>query len=465
MRYQRLFIFFSIAFLQILFASLTQGIDKFIVNDNQIVTKNFLGFGAEWDTYYYNGYNISDKDFKLITDRISNMKLPIVRIMVLGKYCYLGNGKYNWNSDSMISIYKQLDFCQKEGIKVIVCAWGAGYNPNDWLKIHDVSGVDDPKYADVVGTIMDYLLNTKGYTCIKYFSTINEPDLQLRNNWGMWLKCMNNFADNFKRHGLTHKLILLGPEITESNADNWLKNSSVQLSSLLGVYSLHLYASRNLVKSGGLESIILKNMKYVSNSNSVAASKPFFITEAGMSDDFKPPYGNPHISDFQYGIFMADYAVQAARAGSSAILAWMLDDNSHKDFYWGMWANKIDNFKIRPWYYAWSLLSRIFPNGATVYRVEQPKDIRILVARIHGSTDEYWSICLVNRASSYKTMGIKVPEAKNTLFSYFNYYSNASTNDVDFFNKSVIKMRSDISGSIIVNCPPNSIVVLTSLQT
>ncbi|HEU5374927.1 MAG TPA: hypothetical protein VFV38_05780, partial [Ktedonobacteraceae bacterium] len=50
------------------------------------------------------------------------------------------------------------------------------------------------------------------------------------------------------------------------------------------------------------------------------------------------------------------------RAGASGAAAWDLDDAMHNKV-WGMW-NIVDEPAPRPWYYAWSLLSRYFPAGA-----------------------------------------------------------------------------------------------------
>lgn len=459
-RYQIVFAAVSLLFVLSTFA---HSKDIVVIRDNQIITNNFYGFGAEWDSNNYAASDITDKDFQLITERIQKMRLPIVRIMMVGKYCYLGNGKFDWNSDSMKFIYKQLDFCQKQGMRVILCSWGAGR----WMKMPDISGVDDPKYANVVGTFMDYLINTKGYSCIKYFSNVNEPDLELQNDWKLWNKSVANIESNFKRRGLIKKLILLGPETSQVKAENWLKNSSAQLPLLLGAYSMHFYASQSIVKAGDLESIILKNKQYVSSSNSVAASKPFFVTEAGMNDDARHPYGNPHIAEFEYGIFMADYAVQAARSGCSGVLAWMLDDTSLKDFYWGMWANKVNGFQTRKWYYSWSLLSRYFPTGSTIYRVDQPQNLRILVAKFRNSSKntEDWSLCFVNRADNHRTVNISLPQTQNAYFNQYEYTDNPSTNTLDFSYKLVTRFKANLARDLVVDCQPNSVVIVTSLQT
>lgn len=443
--------------------------DTITVKNDQIVTKSFIGFGIEWNIDNYPASGITDEDFRLITERIQKMKLPIVRIMMLGKYCYLGNGKYNWNTDAMKFIYKQLDFCQRQGIKVILCSWGAGGTANtSWMNMPGITGVDDPKYAEVVGTFMDYLINTKGYSCIKYFSAGNEPDLEV-NDWGKWKQGVIAIDANFKSRGLSKKFIFLGPETSQSSrSESWLKDSNSQLSHIIGAFGMHYYASRDLVKAGNLESLFIRSRNSVSSTSSSTSAAPFFVSEAGMSDDQNPPYGNPHVNEFDYGVFMADYALQGARSGAASVLAWMLDDSSHKGHFSGLWTNKADGMKIRPWYTPWALLSKYFQSGSTLYRVDQPTSMRILAARTPGKSDPRsvdYSFCLVNRDSISRNIRISIPTARSESksFNRFIYTQAADANNTNYPYLATASETINLKREFTVTCPPNSVTVLSSM--
>ncbi len=110
----------------------------------KIVTKNFLGFGAEWDSYSYDDNKVDAKDFSIIEKRIEWMEIPLMRIMMIANWCYLGNGKYDWNTRDMKELYRHLDLCQKLGITVFLTEWGCNDN---WLKIPDVEKINEKKYA------------------------------------------------------------------------------------------------------------------------------------------------------------------------------------------------------------------------------------------------------------------------------------------------------------------------------
>ncbi len=78
-----------------------------------------------------------------------------------------------------------------------------------------------------------------------------------------------------------------------------------------------------------------------------------------------------------YGIDVADAVMQTAACGYSGCVVWMLDDAMHmnepgKLKIWGFWnilgeeRYGAGKERIRPWYYAMSLLCRYFPQGAQI---------------------------------------------------------------------------------------------------
>src|ERR1035437_2617425 len=146
------------------------------VDCNAVACKSFMGFGVEWDPGFWHEWNVkngvTEADWDLVTKRITWMKIPIVRMMMQVKWCYLDGDKFDWDSGNMKNLYRYLDVCQKLKITVILTDWGC---EPDWLKVSGVANVGDPKYAAAIGAYLDHLLNAKHYTCIKYFIMVNEP--------------------------------------------------------------------------------------------------------------------------------------------------------------------------------------------------------------------------------------------------------------------------------------------------
>ena len=423
-----------------------------------VACEDFLGFGAEWDSRAYNEHGVTEEDFELIADRIRWMRLPLVRTMMQTRWCYSGEGKFDWETRDMQSLYRQLDLCQRENVTVLLTDWGC---EPEWLRIPGIKDVADPKYAEAIGTYMDYLINQRRYTCIKYFILVNEPNYEVR-SWDRWRKGLENVAGALAARGLDERVTLMGPD--HSNADEWLQQAADQLSDILGAYDIHRYEGDDVVRPGLLEAYFRRQWEYVRAKDPESDRKPFVIGEAGLNDDADHPYGNRRIDSFEYGLFMADYAVQAARSGAAAVSAWMLDDNSHPGFYWGMWTNKSKGLKLRPWFSAWSLLSKYFPKGCTIHRMDQPSsDWRLLVADASlGSGRRGWSICLVNRGRKLVEIKIKFPGGGKQMLKRF-VYSCDSASGVDGYPSPTWTGEVDLDQELSIECPPEAVVVESTL--
>ena len=425
------------------------------IDTRAVACKSFIGFGAEWDPASYDLCGVTDKDFALIEKRIRLMKLRAARIMILGKWCVPQAGRIDWNTRAMQRLYRHLDVCQKLGITVFLTDWGSVRN---WVKIPGVKDTADPKYAELIGTYLDHLVSRRKYTCIKHFILVNEPNFEA-GGWGPWKKGIENVAAVLAKRKLDRRITLTGPD--HSNADAWLYRAVDQLSGVLGAYDVHRYANDRNVRVGGLEGYFRKQWDYAKKHDAKAAGKPFIVGEAGMNDGAYGPRGNRNIDKHWYGVFMADYAAQATAAGSSAVMAWMLDDNSHQGFAWGLWSNKKNGLKLRPWAYPWTLLCRYVPPGATVYRVKSPsREVRLLAAKTPNGG---WTLCAVNRGTRAARVVIRVPGAKPAAFRRYVYSAKSSTKDQDGFPIATDTRRLGLAAGAGLTCPANGVVMLTSV--
>lgn len=433
------------------------------VDPARVAVEGFMGFGAEWDPYAYDRLGVTDEDFALIARRIRWMRMPIVRVMMQTKWCYNGAGEFDWDSRAMQLLYRHLDLCQQAGITVLLTDWGC---EPEWLRIPGVENVADPKYAQAIGGYMDHLLNTKGYSCIRYFILVNEPNFEVK-DFDRWQQGLRNVAAEFARRGLDKQVALVGPD--HSNADDWLFNAVDELKDVLGGYDVHRYANDADVRPGRLEEYFANQWRYVLAHDPAAAAKPRIVGEAGMNDFAVHPRGNDKIDTFEYGLFMADYAVQALRAGSHAVCAWMMCDNSHSGFFWGLWSNKEKGLKLRPWFYSWSLLARHVPRGSTIYALEQPSpDWRVFAARTDAPAGQTeggnWTFCLVNRGDETVRVRVNVPGGGQVTLREFLYAKDAAPTDEDGFPIPHRSLNADLADGLDLECPATAVVLATTMD-
>jgi hypothetical protein len=416
-----------------------------------------MGFGAEWDSNGYNASGITDADFAVIRKRVEWMRLPITRIMMLCNWCYKGNGRYDWDDPQMKTLYRNLDACQKLGTTVLLTDWGI----ESW-SAPGVTKTDDPKFAEIVATYLDYLLNTKGYTCIKYFILVNEPNLEVR-DWNRWKTGVQNVSAEFRKKRLEGKVTLMGSD--ESGGDDWHRNAVDQLQNTLGAYDIHRYAEEQPVRKGELFDYYKASWEYALTRDPKARNKPLVVSESGAWTPGFTASQNPLHMDPRYGIFMADYAVQAVNAGSWAVLAWMLDDDSHEGFTWGMWANRNKALATKPWFYTWSLLCRFFRPGASIVQAKLTSaDVRVLAA--YGNDrkspgEQSWTFCIVNRADAPRTIRLHMTGGHSLNLNRYIFSSTSAKTDKDGFPVASETLTGDLGAGMDLSCEANSVSILT----
>jgi hypothetical protein len=446
-----------------------------VVDRSNVAVEGFLGFGCEWDPLFWHDFNrkagVTDADWTLVRRRVEFMRLPIVRMMMLVQWCYREGGQFDWDSNEMKSLYAHLDVCQRQGIAVILTDWGV----ERWAHMAGVEKTEDPAYADAIGTYLAYLRNTRGYTCIRYFVLVNEPNYEVK-SFVRWRQGLRNVANALARRGLDREIILLGPDAGQGDL-KWLRPTAGQLADILGGYDLHMYADPKMIEEGRLEEFFRTRWQAVAQLDPAATGKLRVIGEAGLADEISNSAGHRRIGTYEYGLGMADYAVQAARSGSHVISAWMLDDTNHEGFFWGLWSDKKGGLALRPWFFVWSLLSRYHPAGSTLYRVDSPAPgVRVLASCVASSNGpasapssrptqaaEGWTFCVVNRSDAPVSLQLRVPDGPHATLRQYVYQENRLLTDKDGLPKAAKRSNVNLADGLTIDCPPAAFVIATSL--
>ncbi len=419
--------------------------------------KNFVGFGAEWDSRAYDLNGVTQEDFELIGERIKWMRMPIVRIMMQTRWCYSQSLGYDWNNRDMELLYRHLEFCQKNNINVVLSDWGIEV---DWLAVDGIEKMDNPLYAEVIGTYLDFLVNRKGFSCIKYFGLVNEPNYEV-GNFERWRIGAENLFQIFKDKELDKKIKIIGPG--QSNDNEWFFNTVDEARYIFDVYDVHMYAWKDRTALGSVQTDLTQLWNYARSLDMKAPQKLFFVTEAGMRDGQSAAVST-QIDDYFYGVFMTDFAIQAVHSGAHAVLAWMLDDNSHPDFKWGMWTDKKNGMKLRPWFYTWSLLTRYFPAGSEIYKIRSRSiDVRALGSRIvkNGKTD--WSFSVVNIGPAPVKIFLRVDEEKEYNLKKFIFSENEMKTDAKGFPVHLESFSADLGKGFEFEIPSSAVLIFTSM--
>ncbi|MFD0961022.1 glycosyl hydrolase [Paenibacillus chungangensis] len=385
------------------------------VDQADVINPDFLGIGAEYDPFAYMeeslGDGFNDNWWEMEKHRIAKLKPDIVRVWYQVDWMEPANDNndpavINWsgmqtNSSKMQAVYEVLDYLKSQDIDVMLIAGLAMTEENQsWLGFPGLprpelsAPTDLAEWGEWVSATLQHLINTKGYTNIKYVMSYNEPNLASFATPANVSK-PNYYRDMYQAihnrltaDGIRSQVKLIGPD--ESGAANWTQYAVQQMDGVLDIYDGHAYGQDYAT----LQSWLTTRLNYVNPTG-----KPFMITEfAGIaSPDSRKTY--------QYGVSVADLMVSGMRNNASALLYWrfadqrlpepldFLDNNAYGLYRW-MPITATPN----PSYYAFGLFSRYIESHSEVLSTESPDpDLHVSSVRL---PDGNYSVFVVNSSKT-----------------------------------------------------------------
>lgn len=473
-------------------------INPIIVDTDYVVNDYYYGGAVQWEPGDRDA--LTAAQWKRLSERVEFMKLGYIRCCVMPYHYCFGYKEYDpiliWNMDStkvdsrwyanskrfMNDLYRQLEFCKKNDIDVMLGEWwkpGGGWNqavPVDLPK-YTLESVDDPRYAVQVAELVKHLVVDKGFTCIKQFNLGNEVNLVANDpnsgySWEKWKKSILNLKAELNKRGL-NDIKIVGPDGGYWGNDLWFNKTLNELDSVVSVIDYHWYINKEWTLNNRVEDEtrmmhFFAQMKDTANVN--------VWGEVGIRDGHDETFDqHTLIHQWWYGTFVADALIQTLRSGWSAGAAWGMDDAMHyKDDLdeqkrWGFWnsiaeqKNKPEEANIRPWFYTWSLMSRNIPKGSKIlysnsYRTQNLN----CVAALTPSGDLTFAI--TNTADFAQSVTVQIPTVVNkpTVNKYV-YFEDDYPVDAEGFPvvKEVLE-NVDFTTGVTIDFPAKGFVMLTT---
>lgn len=478
------------------------------VYPDEIISSDFIGNGVQWSAYPHAdtenaewGKLMTDDKWEMNFKRLDYMQPKLFRVLDQANWRYLvGFDKNNepiidFNTPEIKAVEKIFDYAQKNNISVLLGEWGTPYKMHDTDKGHSdkFTGANDPKWINSIVAYLDYLINTKGYTCIKYYNLVNEPNgdwSSVKGDFVEWSQGIKMLAAAINEKGLDKYISIAGPDAV-TRYDNprstysglaWVEESAKQLGDEIGIYEIHDYTAHELVKSGNFEAFHKKAADIAKQAEKQIVFGELGITRNGernqrraKEDLFASEDSQMEVYDFSYGIYMADATIQSLNAGFSGTAAWALDDamhtlgdlgNKNQLKRWGMWnslgteiCNNPDDENMRPWFYAWSLLCRYFPTGSTIVKTDASGIDGLRLAT--GMYNNDFTIAVVNNSEKDNTISLAIPSSKS--LKKFLYIDGERALDT---NRFPVPIEGNISPAkaLELQVPANSFILLTSIE-
>lgn len=447
-----------------------------VVDSSAPAIATFDGLGAEVDPYELEP---SPDRWQIIRKRMEYARFGLIRVMISGSsYCKgfneKGEPQYIWEhpdpeAKSFPRLLEVLDFAQEHGISVYLGEW---VHP----KKLGIQSPDDPRWARMIGGLMDYLVRQKHYTVIKYFIEFNEPNgtwmwHEVEPNFAQWSGGIRNLRKELDARGLT-QIGLAGPDT--SDGEPWFEDSVHKMASLYGAWECHSYEKDPVILDGTVGRQLDEARRLILKADPDAASKPRILGEVGLATGKVKDTGMQSlIATFPYGVEMADLVAQVANAGWTGASAWELDDSLHKNKFgqpntWGFWFSaSSSDMAPRPWFYTWSLASRYLPKGASILRVQtggDVKEFRATAAQWTNANGKQGTVLLVNEEDAPRTVTLHAPMLMGKSVSVYVYYDTDRPVDADQLPKPsrMATLPADPKRAVTFTMPSRGVLLLTT---
>lgn len=387
---------------------------------DHLVQESFGGLGVEWGVYEDTD-KLIEGGWEKILNHMDHLGVARIRMMISYEWFVYnfddkGNDdknddtwSYNYTNKYATNMLDILEYCEIHHIDVAFGAWNVVGSVGDddvWHMMDDVTS--DIRWAKLAADIMNFLVNKKGFTCIKWFVSSNEPNYRgvqgssknYNNTYEKWEQGVRNVRAALDGVGL-HNIGIIGGDVTGYEGINeYLPNISRNIKELVADYGVHLYLSNISVDRGEMaEDIQEMYEKIKQNDDRLGNEIQANIWEGGLRDGKTALDCQSLIATPNYAVRMVDYTIQSLMSGINGICYWNFDDamnfmysaTSMTAKEWGMFSSLAEassgKQELRPWYHSSSLLCHLIQKENRIYASSDNEQTFRSIATINHTGD------------------------------------------------------------------------------
>jgi len=362
------------------------------VSRDKPVCDNFLGFGSQGDFFLTRSFNVkrgvTEQDLQLVFRRVEQIRPHIIRTFFDYKWWEPEEGKATPQSEAMQDYLRWVHFLRSIGTAVLLTPWGDRFAYSDWMYPEQWQQIEwgchprlpalEKRQAMVRSLVdlVEFLRRDQGLDNVKYLLLMNEPDCFYPTSATFVEEYvrLNRLLDRMLRErGLRDGIMLLTADESSGGqvqVNYWCREVLARGTDYCDGLSVHTYMHEYVP---ALAPWIRTRFDLLKQVEPHQPRKPLLITEFGHGGATVETFTNPANHEYEYGLFLADFAITALREGASAALQWCLMDTYYNDQtkqQWGLWRHKDEGWKPRPGFYSWSLITRYTRPGSRVLAVE-----------------------------------------------------------------------------------------------
>lgn len=419
--------------------------------DPHLWSQNIVMRGVDptaWDTAYR---------------RVRDMGLKRMRVMIMPAWYEPVNDnedpetadmeRFTMNSVEMQSLYRVLDLAEECGADVTLVMWGCnrtrasvidtayrsddvyflaeGNSTQDWC----VPSTDIGEWCENITVALRWLLETKGYGCIREFTLMNEPNWSYAIDgkvspeaYGDMCKALDT---RLRKEGLRDKVRF---NLSDDAQDHdFLRHAVATVDAVADCYNSHTYLFGYETPDSAIVAWERRNCDITAPTG-----KRHFVGEFG-SNLTTGASRQSDIDRFERGVLMTRIALSLLNGGAAGVSYWSLLDQYYAftDPYeamqqLGLWrsakqeyrdnthcGNIKEDFEPRPQYYAYSLLTRHIPPASRLHALHTGDEF------VQGSAvlspDGRWIYAFANGSDRHFEAVIENRACGNGRFDVYRY--------------------------------------------
>lgn len=460
-----------------------------------------IGNGVELDPHFFS-QNLTRNDgateddwYNVVVPRIKSMDIQRFRVMLQPHWWepYNDNDdpyvtdttRLTFDSPEVNSVCKVLDVAQELGADVTLVLWGCpigatsvnpeiGYIGRHFLA--DPDGMtwvtlcsDEKEFAENFIVFVDWLINEKGYTCVREITPYNEPDGDI-SPLDRYYEVCRELDSRLRREGLRDQVKMNLSDNTDCRRW-WLRGCANNLQEEADLFNSHTYIF-------GYDDPNRKALRWERRNVRVAkrAGKIHFVGEFG-SDLCRGASRQLDINWYERGVLMVRNAINFLNAGAAGFSYWGLLDQYYGAWesyeqmqQLGLWRYKENayqpgdlaegiegDYAVRPQYYAYSLLTRFVRKNSWAYPLDM-KHQYIAGTAVKGE-DGKWTYVFSNASDCTRSYQISNPcgNSKGECDVYLYSEETLPEDDSMIQPCAVLGLQDDVYN---VTIPAESVVLL-----
>jgi len=440
---------------------------------SRVVCRRFAGFGANGDYFLTRSVNtrrgVDDADRARVLERVAAMRPHIIRTLFSYEWWEPEEGRRTPDSEAMQDYIGWVRFLKSIGCAVFVHPWGDYFAYSDWMR-DGTNRLPRPEKRDAMvrslADLIEYLRRDQNLDNVRYLDLMNEPDNDPTRpvDPDEYTRLCRLLDRELRAHGLRDEVTLTtaddstGPPLL---ASKWFREITSRGLDYADAVTTHTYKHRYVPS---LAPWLRDEMAILGEQ---PKRVPLFITEFGYSGPAMDTFKNPENEDYEYGLFMADFAITALSEGASAALAWCLFDTYYDDVHcqgYGLWKYKDEGWQPRPGFYSWSLINRYTRPGSRVFAVDTGDAATCVRAVALESPAGELTILAVNRSERAIHARLVTRLGREATLRVYRYTRESVPTPDEGMLCSVGYLKSPARGAAFLDLPPESFVLLTEVQ-